>query len=139
MILGQLCCFLFYLLFYSLHFPEMVVQDDQSIKTSTHICCSGGPKCISSFDHWFQASFQLSNLFQSFFHWFCGFQHLFKVLQHFTIGFHQLALAFISFFLPAGSDRLPFWDDFVTTIFLRVYFFPMIDFSRKRWSRVINL
>ena len=108
--------FLFFLkcLFYNQLFPEMAVQDDQSITKSTHILLIRCPKiyfvilplvlrCFKQFAKLFQpftTGFkQLPNLFQ---HFAIGFQQLFNIFQHgFSSVFHSilllLALTFVSF------------------------------------------
>ena len=145
----------------------MVVQDDQPIAKSTHICWSGAPtyifailplvfKCLKKFSKLFQPFTiglkQLLKPISAFCHWFSAtVQHLSACFVHqfFKSVLLLLPLIFVCcfsrflinlkthFFVQkctsgAGSDLLPFWDDFVRTIFLRFYF-SMPDFSRA-WS-----
>ena len=90
MVLWQLssCSSMRFYFFYNSLFPEMAVQDDQSVKTSIytnyiHICWSGQNR----FHHFSIGFTQLSNLFQPFA---IGFNQLSNLFHCLFISFRQL-------------------------------------------------
>ena len=111
-------------LFYNYFFPEMVVQDDQSITKSTHILLIRCPKiyfvilplvlrCFKHFSKLFQPCTigfkQLPNLFQ---HFAIGFQQLFNIFQHgFSSVLHSilLLLALTNFKRRSLYSKMHFW------------------------------